>query len=75
MSETTTPKTGECYCGCGTSTDRHFAAGHDLVAASMLHFLLFGTTNMAETLVSEEYGPGAKNLRDEAMAKGWQPRE
>lgn len=75
---TNLPKTGICYCGCGLSTDRYFATGkgHDGQAASMLHFLKWGTTDIAEILRAEGYGPepGDKKLRDEATAAGWKSR-
>jgi hypothetical protein len=62
----------------GEATDRYFATGkgHDGQAASMLHFLKWGTTDIAEILRAEGYGPepGDKKLRDEATAAGWKSR-
>jgi hypothetical protein len=42
----------------------------------MLHFLKWGTTDIAEILRAEGYGPepGDKKLRDEATAAGWKSR-
>lgn len=72
------PKLGSCYCGCGETTKGHFAdsGGHDARAASMLHLLLWGTTNIAEILHEKGYGPGPddKNLEAEARAVGWKPK-
>jgi hypothetical protein len=72
------PKVGTCYCGCGKTTGGYFATGegHDGQAASMLHLLKWGTTNIAEILLSEGYGPGPddRNLRAEAEAAGWKPK-
>jgi hypothetical protein len=75
---TNAPKTGLCYCGCRLPTGGYFATneGHDGQAASMLHFLKWGTTNIAEILREEGFGPGPenRNLRAEATAAGWKPR-
>jgi hypothetical protein len=70
------PKEGTCYCGCGERTGGYFATGHDGRAASMLHHLIWGTTNIAEILYSKDYGPGpdGKNLEAEALAAGWKPK-
>ena len=67
------PKTGECYCGCGKPTKRYFAdeGGHDLRAAAMLHFVKYGTSDMAEILREEDYGPDGRNLTEIAEAAGW----
>jgi hypothetical protein len=75
--EMTAPKTGKCYCGCGKDTSRHFreGEGHDGQALSMLNFLKYGTTNVAEILQAEGFGPNNRNLRQEAEAAGWKSRE
>jgi hypothetical protein len=66
-------KVGTCYCGCGETTKGHFAdsGGHDAKAASMLHFVTWGTTNMAAILRDFGYGPGPndKNLEADARAR------
>jgi len=68
------PKTGECYCGCGKPTKSYFAeeGGHDLKAAAMLHFIKYGTTNMAAILHEEGFGPEGENLTEKAKARGYQ---
>jgi hypothetical protein len=67
------PKVGSCYCGCGRPTRGHFAdeGGHDAKAASMLHFVKYGTTNMADILREEDFGPDGRNLTEVAKAAGW----
>jgi hypothetical protein len=68
----TAPKTGECYCGCGTPTEGHFEGGHDLKATAMLHFVKYGTTSMAAILREEGFGPEGENLVEKAKARGYQ---
>ncbi len=59
-------------CGCGRDTGSYFYTGHDGRAASMLHFLKWGTTDVAAILAKEDFGPtGTKNLEEVAIAQGW----
>lgn len=60
--------TGECWCGCGTTTrlGSFFAQGHDKRAEGMLIVLKYGSV---AGLVDEfGYGPGGKNLLHEYEA-------
>jgi hypothetical protein len=68
------PKFGICYCGCGDATKSHFSSdgGHDLRAASMLRFIKYGTSDIAEILRQEGYGPDGRNLTEAAREAGWQ---
>ena len=68
------PKVGTCYCGCGRSTKRHFATGHDGRAASMLHLITWGSTDVAAILHDLGYGPDGENLEAKAKAKGWKSK-
>jgi hypothetical protein len=72
----TAPKFDECYCGCPEPTKGHFATegGHDSRAASMLHFLKWGTTDMATILREEGFAPDMRNLTEEAERAGWKKK-
>jgi hypothetical protein len=71
---TDAPKLGTCYCGCGRSTGGHFARGDDAAAASMLRHMLNGDRiPIADLVAAAGFGPGRRNLRQEAEAAGWRP--
>ena len=57
--------TGECWCGCGESTNvgSFFLSGHDKVAESMLMQIKYG--GVPEFLAAEGYAPGGRKLRDD----------
>ena len=57
--------TGECWCGCSQATGagNFFAPGHDKFAEAAVINLTYGS--VAEFLVSEGFGPGQRNAREE----------
>ena len=60
-----------CWCGCGTETaaGRKWApGGHDQQAVNWLIGLKYGSR--ADFLDAHGYGPGGKNLKEEADAQG-----
>lgn len=66
-----TPDRGECCCGCGTAVPHGRAwapGGHDQKAVAWLIKLEYGSR--ADFLAEHGYGPGKKNLKREAAAKG-----
>ena len=69
MRDTTTPPGGiGCYCGCGESTDSHFAQRHDSKVRSYLGRVLYGDKHVTvKKLARHGYGSGPddSNLRDE----------
>jgi hypothetical protein len=67
------PKFGTCYCGCGDDTNGHFSkeGGHDAPATAMLRFIKYRTTDIAEILRREGFGPDGLNLTEVAQEAGW----
>ncbi len=57
--------TGECWCGCAgeTTTGNFWLPGHDKKAESAVITLKYGATKnaVAEFLVDNGFGPGARN--------------
>jgi hypothetical protein len=70
------PKVDKCYCGCDKPTKGYFASegGHDAKAASMLHFVTWGTSDVAAILHDLGYGPDGENLEAKASAAGWKSK-
>lgn len=60
--------TGTCWCGCGTTTENFFAAGHDKRAESMLLKLLYGPENTVAAFLND-HGYGNDNNLSEASAE------
>ena len=62
--------TETCWCGCGEETGPRsfFAPGHDRRAEAALIRLQYGS--VAGFLEEHGYGPGGKNLMQEAKKRG-----
>ena len=60
---------GECWCGCGETTDARsfFLPGHDKRAESMVILAEYGS--VVDFLAAHGYGPGGKRTID-AKPKG-----
>jgi hypothetical protein len=68
-----TKPNGQCFCRCGlpASPGRYFAQGHDKRATSILDEILHDDS-IVDRLVNAgfHFGPGGRNLREEALASG-----
>ena len=67
--------TGQCFCGCGAEVGKgsFFKTGHDKKAEGDMN-AIHHDDSVVKRMIDRGYGPGGKNLHEEAIAVGVRER-